>query len=414
MIGNAKVVLSSNATGFMPNNIRSSSQYFFAVFAYNGVGTYRNYLTTSPLTGNTTTPGANPGTYYSTLNTANSTFVTDLHNVVNPHTIQFYSSYGPLMMDYLYQRDTAAGKHVATCVYSGENISYTGLFDWTTLNMSREHSYPQSWQPTVNATSPAYVNLPEYNDYHYITPTDQTNVNAIRSNYPYGVVVTPTYTYMGCKLGNDASGHKVFEPRDSDKGAAARCMLYQCICYTGVAYSGPANTTTTYGGSWSLPSNIYGTSIPYAQDQAVLKQWNSLYPPDKFEIARNEYVDSLQGNRNPFIDHPEYICFIDFSTMTYITNGCSVGINELTNDASISLAPNPNNGTFTINYSGSENKQVSMKLFDMMGRVVFSKEIRVNDGINKIDMSIPEVSKGMYSLEFITETGIETKRVVIQ
>ena len=410
MIGNAKVVMSSNATGFMPNNIKSSTQYFFAVFSYNGVGTFRNYLTTSPLTGNTTTPGANPGTYYAAINTSSTTFVTDLHTLINPHTQQYYSSYGPLMMDYLYQRDTAGGKHVATCQYSGENIVYTGLFDWTTNNMSREHTYPQSWMPTVNGAG--YLNSNEYQDYHMLLPVDQTNANAIRSNYPYGVVVSPSYTYMGCKLGLNAAGKTVWEPRDAEKGAAARSMLYECIAYTGTGVNG--NTNTTYDGSWSLPAVCYNPGVVYPQDQAVLKQWSTAYPPDKFEIAKNEFVDSLQGNRNPFIDHPEYLCFINFDSMTYIHNGCTVGIAEYTNDASVSLSPNPNNGNFTINYTGSENKQLNLKLFDMMGRVIFSKEVRVNDGINKIEMNIPEVSKGIYSLEFITETGIETKRVVIQ
>ena len=409
-IGNAKVAYCGSATGFMPNNIKSSSTYYFSVYAYNGVSTYRNYLTTAPLTGSVTTPGANPGTYYAAINTASATFVTDLHTLVNPHTQQYYSSYGPLMMNYLYQRDTTLGRHVATCQYSGENIIYTGLFDWTGNNMSREHTYPQSWMPTVNGTT--YLTSNEYQDYHMLLPTDQTNANAIRSNYPYGKVVgTPSYTFQGAKLGLNAAGKTVWEPRDAEKGAAARSMLYECLAYTGTGVNG--NTNCTYGGSWSLPLTI-SAAVAYGQDQAILKLWNTTYAPDNFEIAKNEFIDSLQGNRNPFIDHPEYVCFIDFTTMTYLATGCSTGVKEMTNEVSVSLAPNPNNGNFTINYTGSENKQVSMKLFDMMGRVVLSKEVRINDGLNKIEMSVPELSKGIYSIEFITESSTETKRVVIQ
>jgi len=308
MIGSSKVVESANITSFMPNDIKSATHYYFAIYSYNGAGVYRNYLTASPLSGNVTTSGSMmPAAYYSAISTASSSFVTDLHTLINPHTVQFYSSYGPLMMDYLYQRDTTGNQRVATCTYSGENIVYTGLFDWTTNNMSREHSYPQSWMPTVNSTTPAFTSTPEYQDYFMLAPVDQTNVNSVRSNYPYGVVVTPTYTFQGCKLGLNAAGKTVFEPRDADKGAAARSMLYQCIAYTGVAYTGPANTNCTYGGSWSLPL-VIATAVPYGQDQAVLKTWNSTYPPDNFEISRNDFIDSLQGNRNPFIDHPEYIC----------------------------------------------------------------------------------------------------------
>jgi endonuclease I len=396
MIGTSKVVYSSSATGFMPNDIKSSTQYFFAVYAYNGTCTFRNYLTTAPLTGSVTSSGTMmPGGYYSTINTANTTLVTDLHALTNPHTLQLYGSYGPLMMEYLYQRDTTGDQRVATDIYSGENIVYSEPFDWVSNNMSREHTYCQSWQPTVN--DPNFTSRPEYNDYHMITPTDQTNVNAVRSNYPLGIVAgAATYTYLGAKLGLNAAGKTVWEPRDSDKGDAARCMLYQCICYTGVAYSGNPNTNATYGGSWSLPLYISG-AIPYGEDQAVLKAWSQMDLPDNFEISRNDYVDSLQGNRNPFIDHPEYICYINFDSMTYI-----------------SLAPNPNNGNFIVNYTSTKNEKVSMTICDMVGRIVYSNEVKVNSGNNPVEMNIQNVSKGIYSFEFITEQGKQTQRLVIQ
>lgn len=415
MIGTSKVVASNAATGFMPNDIKSSTQYFFAIYSYNGVGTFRNYLTTSPLTGSVTTSGTMmPAAFYSSISTSAPTFVTDLHNLVNPHNIELYSNYGPFMMNFLYQRDTTGGAHVATCSYSGENITYIGTFDWTTNNMSREHTYCQSWQPTVN--DPNFTSRGEYNDYHMITPVDQNNVNAVRSNYPLGIVVgTPTYTYMGCKKGLDAAGHMVFEPRDSDKGDAARCMLYQCICYTGTGTNG--NTDATYGGSWSLPNHI-STAIPHGQDQNVLKTWNILDPPDKFEISRNDFVDSLQNNRNPFIDHPEYVCHINFDSMTYSAadNCTGLGIYENTSESAdlISISPNPSNGNFMINYTSTKAEKVSMKLIDMLGRIVYVNDTKVNSGANKMEILLQNVNKGMYSLEFITENGKQTQRVIIQ
>jgi endonuclease I len=39
----------------------------------------------------------------------------------------------------------------------------------------------------------------------------------------------------------------------------------------------------------------------------VLLQWNLQDPPSTFEKRRNQVIyDSWQGNRNPFIDHPEW------------------------------------------------------------------------------------------------------------
>lgn len=41
---------------------------------------------------------------------------------------------------------------------------------------------------------------------------------------------------------------------------------------------------------------------------SVLKQWNDEDPPSTFEENRNEVIyDTYQGNRNPFIDHPEWV-----------------------------------------------------------------------------------------------------------
>jgi len=422
VIGSSKVVYSSNATGFFPNEIVANTTYYFAVYTYNGPGTYRNYFISSPLVGNVTTPGSmQPASYYSTVSTTNANFVTNLHAKINPHSIQFYSNYGPLMVNKFYARDTTAGQRVVTCVYSGENKVYSEPFDWTATGFSREHTYCNSWQPTTNNT-PDNTGLPEYNDYHMLTPTNQVQVNAMRSNLPLGEVVgTPTYTYLGCKIGNDAYGHKVFEPRDSDKGDAAREMLYECICYTGVPYSGPANTNVTYGGSWALPTKINNTTIPYGQDQNILKTWHYQDPPDNFEISRNDYVDSLQGNRNPFIDSVQYVCYIDFKTMTMIPNALVPCINMTTgiqnndnNNELVLLAPNPNNGNFTLTYVSSKNQNVSVKLFDMVGRVVFSTEAKVVNGYNPIDMNVQNLSKGVYTFVFVTETGRKTEKLVIE
>ncbi len=426
VIGNSKVVASSTSTGFVPtNDVVANTQYYYAVYAYNGTGTYRNYNTTAPLTGSVTTSGSmQPATYYSaTVNTADAAFVTELHNKVNPHSIQFYSNYGPLMVSKFYARDTTAGQRVITCVYSGENKVYTEPFDWTSANYSREHTYCHSWMNTVNMV-PDNTSLPEYNDFHMLTPTNQIQVNAMRSNYPLGEVVgAPIYTYLGCKVGNDIHGHKVFEPRDSDKGDAARAMLYECITYTGVPYSGPANTDCVYGGganSWSLPSYI-SSSIPYGQDQNVLKKWHYQDPPDDLEIARNDYVDSLQGNRNPFIDSVQYVCYIDFSTMTKIPvaivpcNNSTTGINEVADNSEfMMIAPNPSNGSFMLTYKAVKAQTVSMNLYDLMGRVVYSNETKLSIGYNPIEINITGLSKGIYTFVCVTQTGRQTEKLVIE
>lgn len=416
VVGNAQVVVAGSGTAFRPSGIVANTNYYFAVFSYNGDGEFTNYLTTNPLTGNITSSGSMMTSgYYNSVNTSTSSFVSDLHNVVNPHTTQFYSSFGPLMMENFFARDTTDNQRVVTCSYSGLNEVYTQPFDWTSNDFAREHSYPQSWMPTVNDGN--FQSRPEYSDYHMIVPANQNNVNGIRSNYPLGVVATPTYTYLGCKLGFDANGNKVFEPRDADKGDAARCILYQTICYTGVAYSGAPNTDATYGGSWSLPQTI-SNNVNYAQDQYVLKMWHYQDPVDNFEIARNDYVDSLQGNRNPFIDNMEYVCYIDFSNMTWVQNPpmpcTAAGIGELQQEhEQFMLMPNPSNGAFQLIYNAKRSQKATISVLDQTGRVVTNSQEYFNTGVNNVTMNIQGIAPGLYYVDIVTGGKRITEKLVI-
>jgi hypothetical protein len=287
-----------------------------------------------PLTANATTPATMmPTDYYTGISTASNTFVADLHAKVNPHDMLYYSDYANTMVRLFAARDTTMNRRVITCVYSGENKIYTEPFDFTANGYSREHTFCHNWMPTNPADA-----LPEYNDYHHLFPTNQNDVNAVRSNYPLGKVVTVTSSYMGSKYGTDANGHKVFEPRDEHKGDAARAMMYESICYT-----------TVSGNTWNFPTNI-SSSIPYGQDQYILKQWHVQDPPDSWEIARNDFIDSLQGNRNPFIDSVDYACYVNFSNMTYETLACEASVKEMLNNGFI-VYPNPAKGVLSVSYT---------------------------------------------------------------
>lgn len=390
IVGDGQVVYSGASTSFIPNNIVASTGYYFVVYAYNGAGTYRNYLTTAPLTGNVTSSGSmQPVGYYSTISTGSPTFVADLHNLTNPHNMQFYSNYGAYMVGLFAARDTTLDRRVITCVYSGENKIYTEPFDFTATGFSREHTYCHSWMPTNPAQS-----LPEYNDYHHLFPTNQNNANALRSNYPLGKVVNQTSSYLGCKFGTDANGHQVFEPRDSHKGDAARAMMYEAICYT-----------TVSGNNWGFPNPISG-SIPYGQDQAILKQWNLQDAPDSWEISRNDFLDSLQSNRNPFVDNPNYACFVNFTNMSYESLGCTANVEEALLNGFI-LYPNPVTNVLVMNVDATTITGYQIIATD--GKVVKSA-----DGINQvlIELNIQDLKVGSYIVKVRTPYGEAQKTIV--
>lgn len=232
--------------------------------------------------------------YYSSIDPNQSGFVDDLKNRIRtPFDHQSYDSYDELLVRNFYEQTDGSKKYV-TCVYSGYRYEYTGTFSWAVL--SREHTWPNSLLPfgTNSKGSDPYA------DYHHLFPTHQNEANGPRSNNPLGNVVTATRTYLDSKLGKDANNRTVYEPRDEHKGDAARSLLYMSVRYDGVN-----NTDWTFsgGGSW--------------QDLYVLLEWHYRDPPDKWEVERNDYIESVQDNRNPFIDHPEYVQYINFENLSY-------------------------------------------------------------------------------------------------
>lgn len=156
---------------------------------------------------------------------------------------------------------------------------------------NREHIVPQS---LFNSNSPMVA------DIHFIRATDG-KVNGMRSNYPYGKVGSASFTSLnGSKLGTSISpGYSgiVFEPIDAFKGDVARMILYFVTRYE------------TQLSGFSTGNMLGGSAFPGLQTWELnqLLAWNTLDPVSPAEIGRNNASYVYQGNRNPYIDHPEYV-----------------------------------------------------------------------------------------------------------
>lgn len=152
---------------------------------------------------------------------------------------------------------------------------------------NREHSFPQSW---FNGQSPMYTDL------FHIYPVDGF-VNNKRGNLPYGDVGSADWTSTNhSKTGlciDPGFNGTVFEPNDAYKGDLARSYLYMMTRYYGQMTG------------WSSPVVQNGDLIGW--NRAVMLQWNDMDPVSAKEVARNNAVYALQGNRNPFIDRPEWV-----------------------------------------------------------------------------------------------------------
>lgn len=424
-IGNAKVVYNgkggASTTTFWPRWVLANTTYHFAVVPYNAGGSSAvSYQTTPLLTGSVTSPPTMVSpTEYSTVDPLSTSFISQLHAVINPHSSVFYSNYRNTMIDGFVTRDTFVVQGANTfnkvfnCSYSGAPILFNQPFDFGATGTSREHTFPHSWMPTFPADNPE---KPEYNDQHHLYPALQSNVNEARCNYPLGEVVSPIISYQQGVMGLDTAGNRVYEPRDEHKGAAARAMFYMTVCYN-----------TVNGNTWNLDAPIgevcaagVSYNINYPQNQQVLKDWHFAYPPTRVDIARNDYLDSLQGNRNPFVDHPDWVCYIDFKTMTYISNPtlpCNTSggtsVEQFEQSVHFTLYPNPTIDAFSINVYSQTNDQANIRVIDMTGREILSRRQAVQQGNNTFVQPVA-LPSGVYLVEVSTSTGRTTKRLIVQ
>jgi endonuclease I len=418
--GNAKVVYVGaikDSIKFYQNWVHAGKTYYYYAFPYNGNLNSIAYRYNDAYSSSVTTPETlMPSNEYTGVDPNSSGFVNQLTTKINPHTPTVYSEYEETMVDLFEQRDTSIFSNnkwyekVITCQYSGLNQPYRYPLVWNDNDFSREHTYAHTWMPSYPADSP--IERPEYNDQHHLFPTNQTKANAKRCNYPLGEVTAPSYTYLSCKLGLDAAGNKVFEPRNEHKGRAARALMYMSVCY---------NSSSQNWGYANRPpagSNCSGNPISSTQDEYVIKKWNYLYPPTGYEMARNDFLDSLQGNRNPFVDHPEWGCLIDFKNMTRATvldTMCQrmIGVNEQVLHINSFVFPNPAKDKVTIGIL-QEIKWIKIQLTSINGVVVANKFYKNDQTVFEETFDLKPYAKGIYILNILTDMGGFNRKIVVE
>ena len=395
-IGNSRVIsVGANNSNIDFDNIIANTNYVVRVFSFNGYGAFTNYLTSSPLTQNITTPGLSAGAYYGSLTSADTMLVDKLKAIVRPHRQIYYSNFASYIINNFEARDTTEGKQILSCFYSGYNYKYTPPFKFDT--MSREHCYPSSWMGESSQDSS------NYSDLHILFPVNQNKVNAVRSNYPMNNLKSVTTSFYGGKFGSDSAGEFAYEPRDFAKGTAARANFYVCATYN------------RPGKAFTIPTD--NQFLGMNQDQNVLKRWNKKFPPTNWEIARMEYIaqSSVQNNRNPFIDNPDWACFIDFSNMSYIKGGdCGEPKQSSTVKTSktlnVNVYPNPSTQDFNIDMSAFNGQQVNVYVIDFYERTVF--ETSTSNKTLKLDSR--NWANGNYLLLIRSNTGFTAAQNIVK
>lgn len=270
---------------------------------------------------------------------------------------------------------------------------------------NREHTFPQSWFNDA---------LPMRSDMNHIFPTDGA-VNGLRGNFPFGEVSTLTSvssnqfnpTRNGGKLGTGSNfGYNgvVFEPINAYKGDIARAVLYMAVRYE----SQIAGWRTNGNADNVLDGSPYQVFDPW--HLRLLFKWHEQDPVSQKERDRNDSVFVIQGNRNPFIDHPEWV--FEIWRCTGLLTPTSAA--NITPDQGISVYPNPL----------PPGKALQVQLPQRTSGVVTVQLLRLNGTLlqrhivpaaqQRLQLNSNQLSTGMYLLQVITASDITTQKVVIQ
>lgn len=262
------------------------------------------------------------------------------------------------------------------------------------LGWNREHVMPQS---SFNS------NYPMYSDLLFVIPTD-ARINQLRNNYPYGIAGAKNhYTFTNSSKINDSAipnatyTGRVYEPINEFKGDIARMLLYFVVRYQGKL--GSFNFDTDADPKKDR-NPLNGTEEQAFEKWYIdmLVSWHNADPVSQREKDRNNYVYAIQKNRNPFIDHPEWIQSIFGSLMS--TDNLSFSKN-------FKIYPNPAKGGTAITVQGDNLKKFDKAwIYNLVGQRVQEINQPFKNG-NSIQLN--NLPKGIY----ILKTGeLNTKFIV--
>lgn len=164
--------------------------------------------------------------------------------------------------------------------------------------MNIEHSFPKSWWGGSKNQA--------YEDLFNLMPSD-AKANSSKSNYGMGVVTNATYDNGCIKVGTGTQGFKVWQPSKEWQGDFARDYMYMATAYQ--------NLTWASEGTNSLQQGDYPTLKEWAYKQYIA--WAKEDPVNAKEVARNNAVHQIQGNRNPYIDFPNLMEYVWGDSVDY-------------------------------------------------------------------------------------------------
>lgn len=182
--------------------------------------------------------------------------------------------------------------------------------DWANATVwNREHVWCQSLANGLYGD--LNKNIGAGTDIHHLRPALNT-YNSTRGNTPYGIIEDKS---TAKRLGDTDNFYTstIFEPSNEIKGDIARVLMY--------VYTRYSNTLSSSENELGARGDLKISNVVYTRENTdtaawnLLLSWNELDPVNHLEMERNNNAQDIEGNRNVFIDHPEFakMCFGDYN-----------------------------------------------------------------------------------------------------
>lgn len=211
-----------------------------------------------------------------------------LHQIIRGHKVRTYSEFRYTIIPDL-DEDPENSDNIIL-FYKGTSIPKDNFATSSQADYwNREHTWPKS-HGFADESDTAYT------DVYNLRPADYT-VNISKSNKDFNAVAHTTANEEG-EAEDTYTTTDFFEPRDEIKGDVARILFYMATRYSSNALNLTLEDRSTDSGDPEL-------GVLY-----TLLKWSAVDPVSDTELARQEGAYGYQGNRNPFVDHPEFAAAI--------------------------------------------------------------------------------------------------------
>jgi len=476
VIGPDKIVVYTSSTSFVITGLAGSTTYHVFVFSANSNCTGEPYYNTTSLDGtSTTTNGGPPSGYYNAVaGLTCQNLKTGLRNIIAAGQVSL--SYGNIDDTQMPVVDTIRSDDgLSSIIWDIYSNNPTGPEPFTFTSAqnanggfcvggatpgteggcwNKEHTFPRSWFKLSGSS----YQQPTEADLFIVRPTD-SKINGNRGNIPYSTVGSTSYSFptvgtypgypippnpvldkIGVSTYPGVTASSAFEPYDGVKGDIARAYFYILTRYENelsnwVSLNGATGISTVVDGTTG--GGIYPSfQASYLQ---MMYAWHNLDPIDVKEINRNDLIYSQQNNRNPYIDHPEYVALVwqctgllpvtitDFTAQknnesvllrwyaTYETNFKQYEIERSENGTSFYKTGSVQ-GRNLANYSFTDHDLPSantvyyrLKMIDIDGKFSYSKiiPVRINENFSNA-LVYPDPTRGKLAIRLstpLTEAG---------